>query len=361
LARKIPTRRQTPKPSLSKKKISKNETVSLGSQEQVYFEADLGFFQTVFEAWTNHWNLRTSPEDWWNPIIIKIAKKIDSAAKKDARVRDFFVDHQGKKEISVESSAFTIYDVDYQIIFDQFSEGIRRNIKVPEYAQCMQCDFGSTTPTQRIASQITLMSSVQEFFEYHMKVAGCGLQGLELLGTEQDWLYLVKKFDELIKLLEPLNSVIDLSSSWILHIKTVFSNLLKTYQEKPEAVHWWKDIIMEGKTWEWGPSGMRKYEVESYNGWLILFLTGLELIKKKDLERGRNIEEFAGLCDVPLKISLTYLKPPIIDEGTLVAGILGFKVHNDAVNLVPSVQAHHAWGLMLKPHSALRIDQREKI
>jgi len=330
----------------------------LGSQEEVYFGGDLGFFQTVFEAWKNHWNLRTSPEDWWNPIITKIAKAVDSAAKKDARVRNFFVNHQGKKEIKVECPVFTIYDVDYKDLFDQFSEGIRRNIKTPEYVQCMQCDFASTTPTQRIASQIALMSSVQEFFDYHMGMCGCGLQGLELLGTEQDWIHLVKKFDDLMELLEPLDGAIKLPSSWVQQVKIVFKNLLETYQGKPNAVNWWKDIIMMGKSWEWGPSGMNKIEVESYNGWLILFLTGLKEIKKRKLEEG-DIEEFGGLCDVPLKISLTYVNPPISDQGTLVAGILGFKVHNDAVNHVPSVQAHHAWGLMLSPSSVLRRDQRE--
>ncbi len=43
----------------------------------------LDLFSAVFEAWKNHWTLRTTPEDWWFPIACRISKAIDNAAKQE--------------------------------------------------------------------------------------------------------------------------------------------------------------------------------------------------------------------------------------------------------------------------------------
>ena len=59
-----------------------------------------------------------------------------------------------------------IYDVDYTFFFDEMSKEISKNVKVPSYVDVISANFSSTTPVQRIVSQITLMSSLQEFFEY---------------------------------------------------------------------------------------------------------------------------------------------------------------------------------------------------
>ena len=59
-----------------------------------------------------------------------------------------------------------IYDVDYTYFFNEMSKEIAKNIKVPSYVDVISADFSSTTPVEKIVSQITVMSSLQEFFEY---------------------------------------------------------------------------------------------------------------------------------------------------------------------------------------------------
>ena len=54
----------------------------------------------------------------------------------------------------------------YASFFDEMSKEISKNVKLPSYVDVVSADFSSTTPVQRIVSQITLMSSLQEFFEY---------------------------------------------------------------------------------------------------------------------------------------------------------------------------------------------------
>ena len=73
---------------------------------------------------------------------------------------------QGKKTLQVNVPVDNIYDVDYSWFFDQMSKEISKNINVPSYVDVISADFSSTTPVHRIVSQITLMSSLQEFFDF---------------------------------------------------------------------------------------------------------------------------------------------------------------------------------------------------
>ena len=82
-------------------------------------------------CYNNHWILRTSPDDWWNIIVRNVAQCINDGMDPDAeekenedgfydvrkfrkdirkkvenndtniKIRDFFVDHNGQKDIHV--------------------------------------------------------------------------------------------------------------------------------------------------------------------------------------------------------------------------------------------------------------------
>ncbi len=47
-------------------------------------------------------------------------------------------------------------------------------------------DFSTTTAAEKIVSQITLMYSVQEYFDFKMTTR-CRIPAVEMLGTEEDW------------------------------------------------------------------------------------------------------------------------------------------------------------------------------
>jgi len=100
--------------------------------QQIYYEGqDLGLFAGVYEAWKNHWNLRTSPEDWWFPVACTVAKAIDKEAKKNEKVRQHFVNHEGKENICVDVDVFTIYEVNTEQFFSQIASQIKSRINVP--------------------------------------------------------------------------------------------------------------------------------------------------------------------------------------------------------------------------------------
>lgn len=137
-----------------------DRVATLGSDAKVYCDRDNGLFSAILAAYNNHWKLRTSPDDWWFCVIMRVARAIDDNAKKDV-VRKMFVEHERKKTLSVDVPTTCIYDVDYDIFFQEMSGKISENVKVPQYVDVVTADFTTTTPTMKIVSQITLMSSLQ--------------------------------------------------------------------------------------------------------------------------------------------------------------------------------------------------------
>lgn len=63
-----------------------------------------------------------------------------------------------------------IEEANYDDLFQQFSDQLEKSIKVPKFATVMQNDFSTTSGPHKIASQINLMGSLQEFFEYSCDV-----------------------------------------------------------------------------------------------------------------------------------------------------------------------------------------------
>uniref|UniRef100_A0A7S4FST8 Uncharacterized protein n=1 Tax=Eutreptiella gymnastica TaxID=73025 RepID=A0A7S4FST8_9EUGL len=188
-----------------------------------------------------------------------------------------------------------------------------------------------------------------------MVMCGCGIRGLEMLGTEQDWAVLGQKLQVLRSLLAPIEGCLRLKPFFDTAAE-VFANLHRTYVDGAAMRKWWADVLLKSSAYEYGPSGMRRHEVEAYNGWLVQFLAGTEKIKANDLRAGRYAEQLSTLSACPMKVVDAINK--VSDNATLIAGVLGYTVHgtaNDAVTLRPA----HGWCMMLPPESPLRRSHAE--
>merc|ERR550519_788251 len=80
-------------------------------------------------------------------------------------VREVFVDHEGKKQININVGASLSGSISGWLL-KQFAEGVKNNIKLPNYVETCQADFSSATETQLIISQIMLMSSVKKYIGF---------------------------------------------------------------------------------------------------------------------------------------------------------------------------------------------------
>ena len=314
----------------AKQPMAKEMVAALGSTENIYSCGNRGLFSSVITAYNYHWKLRTSPDDWWFCVIKRVANAIDKNAKKES-VRKMFVDHEGKKTIQVTVPDTSIYTVDYSWFFDQIANRIQENVKVPEFVDGMTSDFSTTTAVQKIVSQITLMYSVQEYFDYKM-MTYCGLPAVEMIGTEDDWIKLKSKLKVLRTLLEPIENDIGLESAWWDLVEKVFRELLATYQGRPDR-EWWSHVISYEEAFMSG-------ETSKYKGWMIEFLEGKDAVEVDDIT--------TGLVTVPLIIGDA--DTCVEDRATLVAGMLGFTVHTDDTAGV-SVQPFQGWSLLLSKDS----------
>ena len=133
-----------------------NKTFRLGSDGQVSTGEDKGLFSTILAAYSNHWVLKTRPEDWWTTISQIIAIRIDNKAN-DKAVRKFFVSHEGKKTLTVLIDE--IDDINSERFFSEMISQITRNINKPEYTSLMESDFSESTAVDRVINSIMLMYS----------------------------------------------------------------------------------------------------------------------------------------------------------------------------------------------------------
>jgi len=297
----------------------------VGTTEEVYYDHDFGFFSAILACYNNHWVLKTSPDDWWNVIVRNVAQAVDDNGEKE-EVRQFFVAHEGKKTIDIRVGP-SLSNIDYSWLFDQFTVGIRRNIKVPGYADLMQADFSTTGPEQVISCQIMLMSSLQKYFDYSFGTL-CGIPGVEMLGSEQDWQRLLEKTRQLRSLLQPVMGVIGLGD-WFNSTEEMLARLLATYRGKPDK-EWWGHVLSWNQTYG---SGARRW----WDGWMIDFLMAGKAEKPQNFQ--------SGLVSVPVKIDDNN-RDGVSDTGRLVAGTVGFTVEEGKEGR-PVVQARQGWGLLL--------------
>ena len=63
---------------------------------------------------------------------------------------------------------------------------IKDNVKRQDYVDAMHSDFSTSTPVTRINSQLALMASLQEYFEYSQSLL-CGIPSIIMDGPEKDW------------------------------------------------------------------------------------------------------------------------------------------------------------------------------
>ena len=109
--------------------------------------------------------------------------------------------------------------------------------------QVFEANFSTTTPNDRLVSQLILMSSVQKYFNFNTYIA-CGIPEVELLGTEADWRALIVKLQDIKKVLSPISGPLGNITAYFDDIVApVYQNLLNTFLGKPDKA-WWNDIVL---------------------------------------------------------------------------------------------------------------------
>ncbi|KAK3710978.1 hypothetical protein LTR37_009999 [Vermiconidia calcicola] len=151
-----------------------------------------GLVNAAITAYNQHHHLEIRPEDIWTAIIIQFNFYVNAHAEE---LRDKFVAHEGKKELSLEYPG-TRYSFDFSIFAEQMGQLIQENVIDPELREWLMPNFSTTTRHDIVVNSIIMMGTMQKYFEYFCCFT-CGLPSVTLLGEKSDYELIEKKLEKL--------------------------------------------------------------------------------------------------------------------------------------------------------------------
>ena len=156
---------------------------SFEGQRMGYMGKD-NFFKCFVQAYADHRPLVLSPDVVWLIISQGFSRYVNAHTEE---MRDLLVFHEGKKDLVVNSNNDVLSpSADWELLLNDFSACIAENTK-GELADLVTADFTTTGITERIASQISLMDVVKEYFNFLNVAISCGIPSITLKGSPDDW------------------------------------------------------------------------------------------------------------------------------------------------------------------------------
>ena len=144
------------------------------------------FVNAFLDAYNYHKTLVLRPDNIKLQILTIISICVNNNSEK---FRNYFVDHDGKKELIVKNSTFS---ADY--FCKKFAELLEENIKDKQFAQHYTNRFTTTNQIISTVNNITLMNTLKEYFSFTMMLE-CGIPAVVLEGTDEDWVKLNETYE----------------------------------------------------------------------------------------------------------------------------------------------------------------------
>jgi len=211
-------------------------------KESIYFNHS--FVTACTLAYSKHHNLVIRPDDVWMAIITQFATYVDQNAEK---LRDRFVDFQGKKELEVRAAG-TLFTVDFGALSRLMEEQIAKNIKDPSVREWVVPGFTTTSPVDRVVGSVVLMATMKNYFDYKFSLC-CGLPSITLLGTVADWKEIRHRAERLVE----FDTGDKKMKMWSKMLFPVLDQFVRTAEGKCDK-DWWNRIANHvgggsGPTW----------------------------------------------------------------------------------------------------------------
>mmetsp|Transcript_10008 Transcript_10008/g.16622 ORF Transcript_10008/g.16622 Transcript_10008/m.16622 type:complete len:521 (-) Transcript_10008:180-1742(-) len=199
-----------------------------------------GFVMACMTAFAQHLPLTLTPDHVWILISYAFAKHVDQNAE---ALRENFVEHEGKKRLFVVTPAdFAMsrnMDPDTgasakdweTLVFPKISSQIQEHVGDKVHS-VIAADFSTTTAAARAAHEITLMSAMKNYFSYGMHTL-CGIPKITLLGSEEDWVSLRARAEQLGALMMP-----DFSKYWMPLLLPVLDEFVESYRGNVKHGFW---------------------------------------------------------------------------------------------------------------------------
>ena len=276
------------------------------------------FFNGIYCAYADHRPFELSPDMIWLLICQGFSHHINNNAEE---LRHMFVSHEGKESLVVKMESGSLNDPQtWAGVFPQFIEEASKSTG-PELFTTLTPDFSTTTPTTRIATQITALESVQSYFEFIVLRVACGIPKITLKGSPEDWKQLLNKANALRKYK---------LDWWIDEIEPVLKQCIAASEGSIDKPFW---------------RNMFKYHNEKtygqpliIDGWIVKFFPYNNKRERNDLKSVRSADNLPDERAV-VDFTLVNVYPGKIDPEAMqfVAGFTGLSQDHKTMCLRPEI------------------------
>lgn len=155
------------------------------------------FFKGMYWAYAYHHPFVLSPDMMWLLICQGFARHVNANPE---TMRNFFVNFEGKKTLTVTSTQIDLNNPrsGWEKVFPLFTRQIS-GYTGTEFIKLLSADFSTTTPVEKIASEITIMETTKPYFEFVIMRIICGIPKITLKGTPEDWQLVLDKTKQLAR------------------------------------------------------------------------------------------------------------------------------------------------------------------
>ena len=217
------------------------------------------FYQCMVKAYAEHKSVTLSPDMMWLLISQGFARYVNAHSEE---LRSQLVYHEGKQDLMVMTKDDLLSGkADWGKLMNDFSKEIERHTK-GEVAKTIAADFSTTTPVERIASQITLMESMKSYFNYLAGRIGCGIPSVTLQGTPDDWRAVLSKTQKLGQYG---------LSEWTQSLEPILNEFIKTAEGNPNQ-RFWQEMVKKQRVDEFASARPCSADKPTeLDGWILKF------------------------------------------------------------------------------------------
>ena len=217
------------------------------------------FFSMICLAYAQHRPIVLSPDIMWIIICNGYSQYVNHDPEK---FRQYLVGHEGKETLVIKT---TLETTTAQKV-EKFAALIAKETK-GNVAELMTCNFSTTGMIEKMVSQITLMETVKQYFDYLEGLVGCGIPSVTLEGAPEDWKLLREKTRKLgefgVK-------------QWTDKLDPILAEFVSASEGNPNLKFWW-DMAIKGRPYDFHlkPSGGCFAPSDGptrFNGWFLEFI-----------------------------------------------------------------------------------------
>ena len=246
--------------------IKKIIASSFGNEQLVYLGKD-AFYSCIVRAYANHQSVVLTPDMIWILITQGFSNYVNAHSEE---MRPLLVNHEGKKELVVSTKEDMLSKkANWPKLVGDFTSKINENTK-GDIANIITADFTTTSPVERVASQITLMETMKSYFEYVVMRLSCGIPSITLKGTPEDWQSVLDK----TRKLEAYGI-----SKWLKDLEPILTEFVRTAEGTPNQ-EFWQDIVKKHRVKKFRGGGCSDEMPTQLDGWLLKFFPNEDGVTK---------------------------------------------------------------------------------